>query len=212
MEHHANEKFGQPHHIVLSQSAKIQKFSPNRFNDLALLVEFADTVSSIVIILKLFGYSNNLFSPINLDIANSKLPFNTKQKWFAFIELQALVMSAPSPIQFTEWLQEESQIHERLMSSGLPLYKLDAPSSKFGKRFDFRKNPNSGESALSSYTDKDRIDSKFNRDHRIWNWEKIKNMEKQDRYNVANEKRLCFAYLSDSHAAEDCPRKKEMLN
>ena len=34
-------------------------------------------------------------------------------------------------------------------------------------------------------------------------------MKTQDRYDVAKEKRLSFACLSDSHAAKDCPRKKK---
>ena len=37
-------KFGQPHHIVSSQLAKKQNFSQIRFNDVALLVDFAETV------------------------------------------------------------------------------------------------------------------------------------------------------------------------
>ena len=45
--------------------------------------------------------------------------------------------------------------------------------------------------------------------HRIWNCEKFKNMKTQDRYDVAKEKRLCFAYLSDNHAAEECPGKNK---
>ena len=44
-------KFGQPHHIVSSQLAKIQNFSQVRFNDLSALFEFADTVSTFVNIL-----------------------------------------------------------------------------------------------------------------------------------------------------------------
>ena len=75
-------KFGQPHHIVSSQLAKIQKFSQVRFNDLAALIEFADFVASFVNILHQFGYSNDLFSSTNLDIAVSKLPLDMKRRWF----------------------------------------------------------------------------------------------------------------------------------
>ena len=127
-----------------------------------------------------------------------------------FTESPARAMRAPNLIQ-EDWLQEESQIHERLLSSGPTISKLDSASSKFGQRFDFKKNPKSGESALSSNTDKDRIDSKrpqCNANHRIWNCEKFKNMKTQDRYDVAKEKILCFACLSDNHVARECPRKK----
>ena len=71
-------KFGQPHHIVSSKLEKIQNFSQIKFNDLALLVEFSDTVLSFVNILQQFGYSNDLFSSSNLDIAISKLPLDKK--------------------------------------------------------------------------------------------------------------------------------------
>ena len=33
----------------------------------------------------------------------------------------------------------------------------------------------------------------------------------QDRYDVVKEKRLCFACLSDNHAAKECPRKKKCV-
>ena len=137
------------------------------------------------------------------------MPLDTKRRWFAFIESPARAMRVVNLIQFNEWLQEESQIHERLLSSDLTISQLDTPSSKCGKRFDFKKNPQSGESALCSNTDKDRLDSKCplcNAKHRIWNCEKFKNMKTQDRYDVAKEKRLCFACFSDNHAAKESPR------
>ena len=153
-----------------------------------------------------------MFLSSNFDIAISKLPLDTKIRWFAFIESPARAMRAPNLIQFNEWLQKESQIHERLLSSGPTISKLDTPSSKSGRNFDFKKNSKSGESALSSNTDKDRIDSNCplcNADHRISNCEKFKNMKTQDRYDFAKEKRLCFACLSDNHAAKECPRTKK---
>ena len=69
-------------------------------------------------------------------------------------------MHAANLIQFNKWLQEETQIHKRLLSSGPTISKLDTPSSKSGKRFDFKKQSKLGESALSSNTDKNKIDSK----------------------------------------------------
>ena len=142
----------------------------------------------------------------------SKLPLDIKKIWFAFIESAARAMRAANKIQFNEWLQQVSQIHEQFLSSGPKISKLDTLSSKYGKRFHFRKNPMSGESTLSSNNDKDSTDSKCplcNAAHRIWNCEKFKNMKTQDRYKVAKEERLCFACLSDNHAAKDCPREKK---
>ena len=65
---------------------------------------------------------------------------------------------------------------------------------------------------MSSNTDKHKNDSKCplcNTDHRIWNCEKFKNIKTQDRYDVAKEKGLCFACLSDNQVAKECPRKKK---
>ena len=207
-------KFGQPHHIVSSQLAKIQNFSQIRFNDLALIaLEFADTASSFVNILQQSAYANDFLSSSNLDIAIRKLPLDTKRRWFAFIESPARAMRTPNLTQFNEWLQEGSQIHERLLSSGPTVSKLGTPSSKSGKTFDFKKNLKSGESALSSNTDDDKTDSKCplrNADNRIWNCEKLKNMKTQDRYDVSKEKRLCSACLSDNHAAKESPKKRNV--
>ena len=125
--------------LFSSQLAKLQNFSQIWFNDLALLVEFGHTVSSFVNISQQFGYSNDLFSSSNLDIAISKMSLDTKRRWFAFNATPARAMRAPNLIQFNEWLQEESQIHERLLSSGPTISKLDTPSSKSGKRFDLKK-------------------------------------------------------------------------
>ena len=70
-------KIGQPHHLVSTQLVKIKNFSQIRFNDLALLVEFNDTVSSFLNILQQFGCSNDWFLSSNFDIAISNLPFDT---------------------------------------------------------------------------------------------------------------------------------------
>ena len=135
----------------------------------------------------------------------------TKRRWLAFIESPARAMRAPNLIQFNKWPHEKSEIHERILSSGPTISKLDTPSYKSGKKFDFKKNPKSAESALNSNTEKNRIDSKCplcNANHQIWNCEKFKDMKTQGRHNVAKEKRLCFACLSDNPAKE-CPRKKK---
>ena len=97
-------------------------------------------------------------------------------------------MRSPNLIQFHEGLQEESQKLERLLSSGPTASKFETPSSKSGKKFDLKKNPKSGELALSSNSEKERIDSKCPlcyADHRVWNCKKFKNMKTQDQYDVA---------------------------
>ena len=95
-------KFGQPHPIVSSQLANIQNFSQIRFNDLSALAEFADTVSTFVNILQQFGYSNDLFSSSNLDIAISKLPLDTKRRWFEFIESPTKTVGNPNLVEFNK--------------------------------------------------------------------------------------------------------------
>ena len=179
-------KFGQPHHIVSSQLAKIQSFSQVRFNDLGALVEFADTVSSFVNILQQFGYSNDLFSSSNLDIAVSKLPLDTKRRWFAFIETPGKAFKAPNLIEFNSWLQEEAQVHERLLQFSPTISKFESAKSNFEKKSDFKRSSKPNESTFSSNDDKDKSEVKCPLDgsnHRIWNCDKFKSMKTDERYS-----------------------------
>ena len=205
-------KFGQPHHIVSSQLAKIQNFSQVRFNDLSALVELADTVSTFVNILQQFGYSNDLFSSSNLDVAVNKLPLDTKRRWFAYIESPSKVSRIPNLVEFNNWLQEESQVHERLIQCSPTTSKFDSQTAKFGKRSDFKKSSKSSESTFSSNDSKEKTEVKCpieGGNHRIWNREKFKNMKIDDRYNVAKDNKLCFCCLADNHLGKDCPRKRK---
>ena len=205
-------KFGQPHHIVSSQLAKIQNFSQVRFNDLSALVELADTVSTFVNILQQFGYSNDLFSSSNLDVAVNKLPLDTKRRWFAYIESPSKVSRIPNLVEFNNWLQEESQVHERLIQCSPTTSKFDSQTAKFGKRSDFKKSSKSSESTFSSNDSKEKTEVKCpieGGNHRIWNCEKFKNMKIDDRYNVAKDNKLCFCCLADNHLGKDCPRKRK---
>ena len=204
-------KFGQPHHIVSSQLAKIQNFPQVRFSDLSSLIEFADTVSTFVNILQQFGHSNDLFSCSNLDIAVSKLPLDTKRRWFAFIEAPTKARRIPNLVEFNIWLQEEAQVHERLVHCAPTSSKFETQTTKFGKKPDFKKSPKPSESAFSSNDDKTRTENKCpieGSNHRVWNCDKFKNMNIDERFNVVKEKKLCFCCLADNHAAKDCPRKR----
>ena len=203
-------KFGLPHHIVSSQLAKIQNFPQVRLSDLSSLIEFADTVSTFVNILQQFGYSNDLFSSSNLDIAVSKLPLDTKRRWFAFIEAPTKARRIANLVEFNNWLQEEAQVHERLVHCAPTSSKFETQTTKFGKKPDFKKIPKPSESAFSSNDDKTRTENKCPIDgsnHRVWNCDKFKNIKIDERYNVAKEKKLRFCCLADNHAAKDCPRK-----
>ena len=147
------KKFGQPHHIVSSQLAKIQNFPQVRFSNLSSLIEFADTVSTFVIILQQFEYSKDLFSSSNLGIAVSKLPLDTKRRWFAFIEDPTKARRRPNLVEFNNWLQEEAQVHERLVHCAPTSSKFETQTVKFGKQPDCKKSPKPSESTFSSNND-----------------------------------------------------------
>ena len=141
-------KFGQPHHIVFSQLAKIQNFPQVRFSDLLSLIEFADTVSTFVNILQQFGYWNDLFSSSNVDIAASKLPLETKRRWFAFIEAPTKARRIPNLVEFNNWLREKKQVHERLVHCAPTSSKFETQTTKFGKKPDFKKSPKAQRASL----------------------------------------------------------------
>ena len=124
-------KFGQPHHIVSSQLAKIQNFPQVRFSDLSNLIEFADTA----------------------DIAVSKLPLDTKRRWFAFIEAPNKTRRIPNLVEFNNCLLEEAQVHERSVHCAPTLSKFETQTAKFGKKPDFKKSPKPSESNFSSNDD-----------------------------------------------------------
>ena len=79
-------KFGQPHLIVSAQLSRLKEFSQIKKQDFKMLVEFADVVAHFFNVLLQFGYSNDLFSSTNLDVAVSKIPPEAKRRWFAHIE------------------------------------------------------------------------------------------------------------------------------
>ena len=175
------------------------------------MIEFADTVSTFVNILQQFGYSNDLFSSSNLDIAVIKLPLDTKRRWFAFIEAPTKARRIPNLDEFNIWLQKEAQVHERLVHCAPTSSKFETQTTKFGKKPDFKKNPKPSESAFSSNDDETRTENKCpieGSNHRVWNCDKFENMKIDERYNVVKEKKLCFCCLADNHAAKDRPRKR----
>ena len=176
------------------------------------MVEFADTVSSFVNILQQFGYTNDLFSSSNLDIAVNKLPLDIKRRWFAHIESPLKRTRIPNLVEFDSWLQEESQVHERLLSCTPSTSKFESPKSNVVKKPDFKRNAKSNESTFNSNDSKEKTDAKCPIDsasHRIWNCEAFKNLTVDKRFKVAKEKKLCFCCLGSSHPAKDCPRRRK---
>ena len=162
-------------------------------------------------ILQQFGYSNDLFSSSNLDIAVTKLPLDTKRRWFAFIEAPTKARRIPNLVEFNNWLQEEAQVHERLIHCAPTSSKFETQTTKFGKKPDFKRSPKPSGSAFSSNDNKTRTENKCpieGSNHRVWNCDKFKNMKIDERYNVVKEKKLCFCCLADNHAAKDCPKKR----
>ena len=106
------QKFGQLHHNVSSQLVNIQNFPLAGFNDLSSLIELFDTISTFLIVLQHFGYSNDLFSYSNLDIVITNLPLDRKRRSFAFIESPSRPSRIENLLEFKNWLQEETQVHE----------------------------------------------------------------------------------------------------
>ena len=153
-----------------------------------------------------------MFSSSNLDIAVNKLPLDIKRRWFAHIESPLKRTRIPNLVEFDSWLQEESQVHERLLSCTPSTSKFESPKSNVVKKPDFKRNAKSNESTFNSNDSKEKTDVKCPIDsasHRIWNCEAFKNMTVDERFKVAKEKKLCFCCLGSSHPAKDCPRRRK---
>ena len=112
-----DRKFGQPHLIIGSQLTKIQNHPQLRPYDSANFVIFVDTVGNFVNVLQQFGYSNDLFSPSNLDMIVNKLPADIKRRWFAHNETASHRSKLPNLIELNKWLQEESLVQERMKTA-----------------------------------------------------------------------------------------------
>ena len=161
-------------------------------------------------ILQQLGYSNDLFSSSNLDIAVNKLPLDTKRRWFAHIESPSKVSRIPNLVEFNSWLQEEAQVHERLLHCTPSTSKFESPKSSFVKKPDFKKSSKSSESTFNANESKNKGEVKCpldNSNHQIWNCDKFKNMKVEERFKFAKEKNLCFCCLGGSHSAKNCQRK-----
>ena len=176
-------KLGQPSSIVSTQLAKIQTFHAIKHHDSLGFIEFVDSIAAFVRILQQFGYSNDLFSNSSLDTEVSKLATEIKRGWFAFDESPIRRQKLPNLMELTKWLQQEAQVHVRLVKkssfSGISGFK-DSNSTNRGsneKRVDGKKSKRPQDSSFNAldvyinFSSKCAID---NDSHRIWNCEHLK--------------------------------------
>ena len=115
-------------------------------------------------------------------------------------------------VELNSWLQEEAQVHERLLHCTPSTSKFESPKSSFVKKPDFKKSSKSSESTFNANESKNKSEVKCPLDdsnHQIWNCDKFKNMKIEERFKFAKEKNLCFCCLGGTHSAKNCQRKRK---
>ena len=126
------------------------------------------------------------------------MPLDTKRRWFAFIEAPTKARRKPNLVEFNNWLQEEAQVHERLVHCAPTSSKFETQTTKFGKNPDFKKNPKPSESTFSSNDNKTRTENKCpieSSNHRVWNCDKFKNMKIDDDTMSLKKRSYVFVVL-----------------
>ena len=188
-------KFGQPHLIISAQLVKVSTFPNIRIHDSTAIVEFADILSSFVNVLQQFRYNNDLYSSTNLELAVSKLPPDLRKNWYKFV--QGNDIQQPNMLQLNSWLQDESDVHERLIQSGNVKTKTDN---------NFPKNANS-KNKQSTFGAQTSGCPMGDGEHRLDKCQKFQKMNLKEKYDFVKNNRLCFCCLTEKHISKDCKSK-----
>ena len=110
-------KFGPPDLIISAQLSRIQSYQTMKSQDSKSLVRFTGIFLYFVGVLQHFSYSNDQFSSRNSEMAAGKLPLDMRRKWFAIVEKPQNCSKPLSFMDLNTWLQEQSIVPERFLSS-----------------------------------------------------------------------------------------------
>ena len=198
-------KFGQPHTIVGSQLAKVQKTPVIRIHDHQGIVDYATTIAQFVNILSSLRYTADLQSASNLQLAVSKLPPDLKTKWFSHLTTTIGDTSHPGLLEFNDWLSTQSDTYERLLTSTASGSTSQSDNVKakprFGSSFAATGAADRGPGAAQECP---LGDGK----HRIWKCDKFQKMSVEERTDEVKKKRLCFNCLNRNHMVAECKSAK----
>lgn len=200
-------KFGQPHLIVSSQLARLNKIAVLRNYDSQAIIEFGVLVNQLVNVLTAQGYLSDLRSAANLKTVVNKLPPDIKNKWYTHLTTVLVAVRQPGLVEFNEFLTIQVEVHERLLSSNPNVVPPNFNNNKkYGSSFAATSNP-------PSYN-KDYVSKSFKcpmnceTDHKIVFCTKFKALKVPDRYNKVKELRLCFNCLNGGHSIKNCRQNK----
>ena len=192
--------FGKPQMVVNAQLKRIYSFPPMKPYDGTALIKFARIVSSCVNVLTQFNYVGDLNSEGVLGSATRKLTLDTKTKWLTYVK--QINLCQPGLAVFSEWLNDIADVQDELLLSSNP--NADRAKSN-------HKEKAKGSTFATSTTNTTSDNSKYQREcalkdgkHPIWNCEKFKKMNVEERGQKAKELKLCFKCLSDAHQMRNC--------
>ena len=192
--------FGKPQMVVNAQLKGIYSLPLMKPYDGAALIKFARIVSSCFNVLTQFNYVGDLNSEGVLGSATRKLTLDMKTKWLTYVK--QLNLYQPGLTVFSEWLNDIADVQDELLLSSNP--NADRAKSSY-------KEKAKGSTFATSATNTASDNSKYQRKcalkdgkHPIWNCEKFKKMNVEEKGRKAKELKLCFNCLSDAHRMRNC--------
>ena len=129
-----------------------------------------------------------------------------RRKLFGNIEKPQNCLKPPSLMDLNIWLQEQTIVHERLLSSLKTSNYDPAKPHAHSKKWDEKDRSSNFEAVVS---DKRSSDQRPLKDgvHRIWQCETFKKKSIDDRYKIVKDKKLCFSCLNSNRQIKDCKTK-----
>ena len=104
--------FGRPQTIVNAQMKQIHLSPFIKSHDSAAIIKYAQLITTCVNVMKLFGFTGDLYSESVLNSALRKLSPELKTKWFFLAKSKGYFHD--DLCEFSEWLNEVAFVHDEM--------------------------------------------------------------------------------------------------
>ncbi len=194
-------KFGQPQTVVCAYLEKLGKYPPVKMHNSESLIKYSEVISSIVGVFRSLGYDHDLKSASLVNQAISKLPPNLKESWHFHTVKSKL--EKPTFVNFSSWLQDRAEAHDRMQHGILNFKTSETSSSK-------PKTANAKNFVVSSSKEKPdpapTACPMCKQKHHLYQCSAFKAKTATDRAKFAASIKYCFSCLNGEHSFRDCSR------
>ena len=165
------------------------------------IIDLSALISSFVGVLENLGYSSDLHSASNMQIAVGKLPPNLHEQWLNHVQKSHC---PPNLILFRDWIQSKAYVHEQLLSS-----KPSDVDKTISKRVSTNAVTVESKKSVPPSGQSNQCPFCKSNEHPIWKCSKFKSKTPSQRRNFVRDKHLCFLCLGNDHDAAKCTRIKK---